>query len=228
MQSVWVQALTLRQLGRVNSLQVLVPSHGASLTTWCPRTLHARQLWGTIVPLTQKTQAFNPRLWDSSKNWPLQQTQFKSTKKNRKQKPSQEEEDDDEEEDPEASDYEDELQDDPGLPKDYKDREKHVQSLRFDLILKAGLDMAHNKVEDAFYNNKLRLNGQKLVKKSKMVKVGDTLDLILGEDNAMGTVLMKRVVLKKIVGETNDSEKQKVILRSWKNLQLPKQDALKQ
>lgn len=52
------------------------------------------------------------------------------------------EEEEEEEEDPEASDYEDELQDDPSLPKDYKDHERTVQSLRFDLVLKSGLDIA--------------------------------------------------------------------------------------
>ncbi len=54
----------------------------------------------------------------------------------------QEEEEEEEQEDAEASDYEDEYPDDPGLPKDYKDLERTVQSLRFDLVLKTGLDIA--------------------------------------------------------------------------------------
>lgn len=54
----------------------------------------------------------------------------------------QQEEEDQEDADAEASDNEDELPDDPGLPKDYKDLEKTVQSLRFDLVLKTGLDIA--------------------------------------------------------------------------------------
>lgn len=57
------------------------------------------------------------------------------------------------------------------------------------------------------------------------VKVGDTLDLIVEEDKEKDSVTLKRVVLKKIVGETNDGEKLKVLLRIWKHLQLPKQDA---
>lgn len=60
------------------------------------------------------------------------------------------------------------------------------------------------------------------------VKVGDTLDLIVEEDRERDTVTLKRVVLKKIVGETNDGEKQKVLLRSWKHLQLPRQDAFRE
>lgn len=56
------------------------------------------------------------------------------------------------------------------------------------------------------------------------VKVGDTLDLIVEEDKEKDSVTLKRVVLKEIVGETNDGEKLKVLLRIWKHLQLPKQD----
>lgn len=66
-----------------------------------------------------------------------QQMRLKSSRKKGRHGAVQEEEDEDEE----ASDYEDELQDDPGLPKEYKDYEKAVQSFRFDLILKAGLDI---------------------------------------------------------------------------------------
>lgn len=175
--------------------------------------------------MTLRTQAF-PAVRDSASGWSIHQARYKSTRKrnNQKRVQEQEEQEDDEEDD---SDYEDELQDDPGLPKDYKDTERHVQSFRYDLILKSGLDMARNKVEDAFYGSKLRLNGLKLIKKSKTVKVGDTLDLILSEDKEMDSVILRRVIFKKVVGETKDSEKYKVILRTWKNLQLPTKDVYK-
>lgn len=58
--------------------------------------------------------------------------------------------------------------------------------------------------------------------------MGDKLDLIINEDKEMDTVLLKRVILKKLVGETKDAEKQRVVLRSWKNLQLPRKDVYKQ
>lgn len=58
--------------------------------------------------------------------------------------------------------------------------------------------------------------------------MGDKLDLIINEDKEMDTVLLKRVILKKVVGETKDAEKQKVMLRSWKHLQLPRNDVYKQ
>ncbi|XP_035176011.1 mitochondrial transcription rescue factor 1 [Oxyura jamaicensis] len=152
----------------------------------------------------------------------LRNKSSKSSKRNRQTVQEEEEEEEDEEE----SDLEDTFENDPSVVKDYKDLEKVVQSLRYDVIMKAGLDVARNKVEDAFYNNELRLNGEKLWKKSRTVKIGDTLDLLVGEDKQTGTAVVMRVVLKKVSDKT-ESEKYKVILRRWKNLKVPKQDVLK-
>lgn len=58
------------------------------------------------------------------------------------------------------------------------------------------------------------------------VKVGDTLDLILGEDKETETAVVMRVVLRK-ASEKNENDKYKVVLRRWKNLKVPKQDVLK-
>lgn len=59
------------------------------------------------------------------------------------------------------------------------------------------------------------------------VKVGDTLDFILDENKEMDSVNLKRVIFKKVTGETRDADKYKVILRTWKSLQLPKKDVYK-
>ncbi|KAK1170373.1 hypothetical protein AOXY_G7196 [Acipenser oxyrinchus oxyrinchus] len=90
----------------------------------------------------------------------------KTFKKGSKQVVNEEEEGGEDDE-PEKSVNIDETEDDPSVPQDYKDLEKAVQSFRYDLMMKAGLDMVRNKVEDYFYSNKLRLNGQKLIKKWK-------------------------------------------------------------
>lgn len=141
MQTLSVQALTLRQLGKLTSLQVPPAWHGVNFSLRCPRALHARQLWGSNAPLVQRSAALL-KLRDATRALPYLQTRFKGYKRKKGQAESAQEEEDDEEEDPEASDYEDELQEDPGLPKDYKDHEKAVQSLRFDLVMKTGLDLA--------------------------------------------------------------------------------------
>ncbi|XP_062851771.1 mitochondrial transcription rescue factor 1 [Trichomycterus rosablanca] len=230
MQSLSVQALTLRQLGKLNSLYTLAPWNGPRLALRCPRALHARQLCGSTAPFFHRSSTLL-KSRDAVRGLTYQQIQFKSSKRKKGRAGGAQEDQDEEgdaEEDPEASDYEDELQEDPSLPKDYKDYEKAVQSLRFDLVLKAGLDIARHKIEDAFYDHKLRLNGQKLIKKSRTVKVGDTLDIVIAEDKEKDTVTLKRVIFKKTLRETSDGDKYKVLLRSWKHLQLPRRDAFKE
>ncbi|XP_072499079.1 mitochondrial transcription rescue factor 1 isoform X2 [Notamacropus eugenii] len=136
--------------------------------------------------------------------------------------------DDDSDEDRgEMSEQEDEFEDYSNVVKDYKDLEKVVPSFRYDVILKTGLDLARNKIEDAFYKGELRLNGEKLWKKSRTVKVGDTLDLIIGEDKESETETAMRIVLKKVSEEKTESEKYRVLLRRWKKIRLPKKSISK-
>ncbi|XP_018323671.1 uncharacterized protein C6orf203 [Agrilus planipennis] len=57
-----------------------------------------------------------------------------------------------------------------------------VNSLRADVILKAGLGMARSKIEELFYQSRIRVNGKKVFKKSEVVNEGDELDIIKGTD----------------------------------------------
>ncbi|CAI5695475.1 unnamed protein product [Oreochromis niloticus] len=151
MQSLVVQALAMRQLGRLSPRHLLATGYGLRQTEWCPRTIHTRQLCGySVFPVT------------------------------------------------------------PGC---------HRPAFR-------GRD-ALSKIEDAFYNNKLRLNGQKLIKKSKTVKLGDTLDLVLSENPETNTVTLMRVILRRVFTDTGNTEKHKVAIRRWKCLELPREEAFK-
>uniref|UniRef100_A0A3Q0S841 Mitochondrial transcription rescue factor 1 n=1 Tax=Amphilophus citrinellus TaxID=61819 RepID=A0A3Q0S841_AMPCI len=227
MQSLVVQALAMRQLGRLSPRHLLATGYGLRQTEWCPRTIHTRQLWGcSAFPVTPgyHRPAFRGR--DALRCWAVHHLRFKSNKKKgtSRMQEEEEEEQDEDDEDPEDRDSEDV---DPNLPKDYKDMEKYVQSCRYDIIMKAGLDLARNKIDDAFYNNKLRLNGQSLIKKSKTVKVGDTLDLVLSENPEKTTVTLMRVVLRRVFTDSSNTEKRKVAIRRWKCLELPKEEAFK-
>uniref|UniRef100_A0A8C6CKW3 Mitochondrial transcription rescue factor 1 C-terminal domain-containing protein n=1 Tax=Monodon monoceros TaxID=40151 RepID=A0A8C6CKW3_MONMO len=108
----------------------------------------------------------------------------KSTKKTL-QKVEDEGDSDEESEHHEMSEQEEEPEDDPS-------------SFRYDVTLKTGLDIGRNKVEDAFYKGELRLNGEKLWKKSRTVKMGDTLDLLIGEDREAETETVMRILLEKV------------------------------
>ncbi|XP_012252246.2 mitochondrial transcription rescue factor 1 isoform X1 [Athalia rosae] len=97
---------------------------------------------------------------------------FKHKKNRSKQK--QDESDDDDDDDDEDED------DDIVLDKGSQLLSVAVNSLRIDLILKAGLNMPRNRVETAFYESKLRINGNKVLKKGERCKIGDEIDLIRG------------------------------------------------
>lgn len=218
MQNLVLQVLAMRQVGRLNPRHLLAAGYGPRRTEWSPRTIHTRQLWGcsTFPALGAQRPAI--------KTLSLSHLRFKSKRKAPTRTAQEEEDDVEDENDPEESDYEDV---DPNVPKDYKDMEKYVPSFRYDVVLKAGLDLARNKIEDAFYSNKLRLNGQKLIKKSKTVKVGDTMDLVLSENKEANTVTLMRVILRKVLGESNDGDKYKVSIRRWKSLELAKDEVFK-
>ncbi|XP_053701031.1 mitochondrial transcription rescue factor 1 [Synchiropus splendidus] len=196
------QLLTVRQLTRQHHLLA------AALTRWDPGSVCARQPWGC--------SGGRPRL-------PCRR--FKSNSEKGAAGTTADEEEEEEEE--EEAHGEDEEQPDASVPDGYKDVEKSVQSFRYDMIMKAGLDVARNKIEDALYHSRLRLNGQRLLKKSKKVRVGDTLDLIVSEDKEAGTVQLKRVVLRKVLWESPEEERFKVSLRRWKILELRSQEASK-
>ncbi|KAK2499904.1 hypothetical protein MC885_008765 [Smutsia gigantea] len=149
----------------------------------------------------------------------------KSTKKTLRK--AADEEDSDEDSDRGEMSEQEELQEGPGAARDYKDLEKVVPSFRYDVILKTGLDVGRNQVEDAFYKGELRLNGEKLWKKSRTVKVGDTLDLLIGEDEEAETETVMRILLKRVSEEKTESEKYRVVLRRWKKLKLPKKSVSK-
>ncbi|XP_036758779.1 mitochondrial transcription rescue factor 1 isoform X1 [Manis pentadactyla] len=150
----------------------------------------------------------------------------KSTKKTL-QKAEDEEDSDEDSDGGEVGQQEGELQEDPGAIRDYKDLETVVPSFRYDVVLKTGLDVGRNQVEDAFYKGELRLNGEKLWKKSRTVKVGDTLDLLIGEDKEAETETVMRILLKRVSEEKTESEKYRVVLRRWKKLKLPKKSVPK-
>ncbi|KAF7258977.1 hypothetical protein EG68_04413 [Paragonimus skrjabini miyazakii] len=59
----------------------------------------------------------------------------------------------------------------------------HVHSVRFDKVLRSGLNLTRAAADEAFLSSRLRLNGEKLLKKSTPVEEGDRLDMILGEDD---------------------------------------------
>lgn len=55
-----------------------------------------------------------------------------------------------------------------------------VASSRVDAVVKAALGISRNKIDVMFYENRIRVNGEKILKKNINVQEGDEVDLIKG------------------------------------------------
>ncbi|KAL3883046.1 hypothetical protein ACJMK2_029341 [Sinanodonta woodiana] len=108
------------------------------------------------------------------------------------------------------------FEEDYDAPLNYKQIKVNVKSLRADSILGSGLNMPRNKLDECFYKSSLRLNGVKLLKKSKQVDEGDFLDLVVEKTD--NTLKVKRVRLMKIMKHTTSTGRQQVIIRAWRGI----------
>lgn len=94
----------------------------------------------------------------------------------------------------------------------------NVSSLRTDLLLKSALGLARNKVDLAFYESRVRVNGEKIFKKSHRVNVGDEIDVIKGVNNVNPDIL--NVARVEIISVKPDEDEICVKMRRFKALQI--------
>nr|KAG5702978.1 hypothetical protein BaRGS_014801 [Batillaria attramentaria] len=97
------------------------------------------------------------------------------------------------------SDEEELDDDDYDAPTNFKKIKIFVKSLRADSVISSALDISRNRVDEIFFGSRLRVNGDKLLKKSKQLDEGDYVDLVVDRSaDVEDHVLVKRV--KIIVG----------------------------
>ena len=76
----------------------------------------------------------------------------------------------------------------------------------------------YSKIDTDFYSSRLRLNGEKVLKKSVLVTEKSELDLVAEMDDKTKKRRIKRVLLYQILNEkSKKSNKTKVIMVVWKN-----------
>lgn len=110
----------------------------------------------------------------------------------------------------------------------YKDIKVRVPSLRVDSVLKSGLNMSRNKVENAFYSSRLRVNENKILKKSKQLEEGDEIDLIKGvSKNNPEMINVARLVILRVGEYNEETDKLTVMLRRYQNLLIRKYEDYK-
>uniref|UniRef100_A0A182M5G1 Mitochondrial transcription rescue factor 1 C-terminal domain-containing protein n=1 Tax=Anopheles culicifacies TaxID=139723 RepID=A0A182M5G1_9DIPT len=134
------------------------------------------------------------------------------SKKSSKQSTRAVDDDLDEEQDEQAEDEYEELLGD----KHNRTVRVTVNSMRADLLLKAGLGIARNKVETLFYDSKIRVNGKRLMKKSAQLEVEDEIDVVRGPSPSNPDHLIVSRV--EIVSVTPRTENLSVTLRRHKSL----------
>ncbi|XP_053980618.1 mitochondrial transcription rescue factor 1 isoform X2 [Hylaeus volcanicus] len=88
-----------------------------------------------------------------------------------------------------------------------------VSSLRVDAIAKVAFGLSRNRIDRAFYDSKIRINGNKILKKSHQVKVDDEIDLVVGRDSKNPKlIIVHRCILLKAKG--NDDSIDVKLLRN--------------
>ncbi|XP_067675800.1 mitochondrial transcription rescue factor 1-like [Haliotis asinina] len=139
--------------------------------------------------------------------------------KSKADSPSDSDSDSNDDDDDEEIDSEDEA--------DYTDHggsvmKLHVRSLRTDSILSKGMNTGREKIDKMFLANRLRVNGNVLLKKSKQLAEGDCVDMIL--QNSEDETKVKRLKVLKVLGEKTRTDKHVVKVQVWRKAFDPTSD----
>lgn len=134
-------------------------------------------------------------------------------KKGKSNDPRQSKEDSDDE------DSDDELEDIEVVKGGYTESTAVVASLRLDVVLKTVTTFGRNKVEVAFYEGRIRVNGEKPPKKGMELAVADTIDLILGRNADNDENLdVSRVEIADVPDIASQTGRLKLKVRKYKKL----------
>ncbi|KAG0427096.1 hypothetical protein HPB47_025770 [Ixodes persulcatus] len=191
---------------------------GALLRAACPRTLGVEILapGAPRLPVSARDHhSLVPRTVEQPLTW-LCTSQLRWKSKKSKAKARQEVEESDDDEDDEEADEDTAFGDNV--------RTAFVSSLRVDSIMKAGIGMSKSKVVEAFYSSLIRLNGNRISKKSTQLEKGDELDLIVGlkADNPNLMEVHRVTLLQAHNDQLTDKGRFKVKLHRQKNLTIEK------
>ncbi|CAK1579456.1 unnamed protein product [Parnassius mnemosyne] len=115
-----------------------------------------------------------------------------------------------------SDDEQDVYEDDASLSRDSKVLKFNTTSLRTDVILKSALGVSRNKIEQVFYESKIRVNGKKIMKKSSPIKLGSEIDVIksISPHNPDHLYVSRVEVLNIVAKEENIA----ITVRRFKNL----------
>ncbi|OTF75805.1 hypothetical protein BLA29_007757 [Euroglyphus maynei] len=161
----------INQLHRINPVKPFV-----NLTTQRQNALVFRQNYRTLFSIHSPSISSDDNIVDRKSSVHSIQKRYKKKKAGKQpQRPSKQEEDDDEDDSDSDSDSDQDEQMD-----DTKVVTTTVASSRLDAVGKTCFNMARAKIEEGFYNDLIRVNGERVGKKSYEVREGDEIDMIRG------------------------------------------------
>ncbi|VDP62780.1 unnamed protein product [Schistosoma mattheei] len=120
--------------------------------------------------------------------------------------------DEDEDDDDNADELDPYYSEDMAFSPHFRQISSYVKSLRFDKIIRVGLDITRSAADNAFFSNRCRLNGGKLLKMGTTVYIGDKLDIVIDDTEEP---LGKRVRVLDI--KQSKQNNYKISLRCWRN-----------
>lgn len=101
----------------------------------------------------------------------------------------------------------------------FKDVVVNVNSLRVDTVLKSATKWSRTKIEEIFYDSRVRVNGVRLAKKSEEVVEGDEIDLIHGRNEQNPDFLdVLRLEIKEVPDKANKKLRLDLKIRKYLNL----------
>ena len=141
----------------------------------------------------------------------------KRFKKGKKKKQNKGEESDEEDEEIEEEDEIENLLAEEGLLiKDFQDIVIDIPNIRLDVVLKAGLPLSRAKVEEGFYEGRIRVNGERMTKKNHEIAEKDELDYVLGRNPENNNLLdVKRVQVVHLPDQMSGTGRTKLKVRRF-------------
>ncbi|XP_054164045.1 mitochondrial transcription rescue factor 1-like [Oppia nitens] len=149
----------------------------------------------------------------------VDQKRFKKFKKGSKREVKEETSDEESDEEEDRPELDTELID--GKAIGFQDLDMSLVSLRVDNVLKHGFKMQRSKAEEAFYKNLIRVNSERVAKKSYELTEGDELDLIRGFNSENQDLLdVSRIRIQKIEDKLSHKDRINVKLRRFRILSI--------
>ncbi|KAI1286773.1 hypothetical protein HDE_10567 [Halotydeus destructor] len=88
-----------------------------------------------------------------------------------------------------------------------------------DAVIKVATGLGRARIEEAFYDSRIRMNGEKVSKKSENVTEGDEIDIILGRSFNNNELLdIARVIIRNVPDIANNKGRSNIEVRHFKKL----------